>query len=70
MDRVAKMARVAKTARMAKLDRVAEINTGHKGLKVQTGLFGQFGHIDPNYQNGSKVQNAQKGENGHNSQKV
>ena len=48
MDRVAKMARVAKTARMAKLDRVAEINTGHKGLKFQNGLFGQFGHIDPN----------------------
>ena len=60
----------SKTTRMTKLDRVAEINTGHKGLKVQTGLFGQFGHIDPNYQNGSKVQNAQKGENGHNSQKV
>ena len=53
--------RRAKTYRRSKLDRVAEISTGHNGLKVQNGLNGQFGQIDPNYPKGSKVQNTRNG---------
>ena len=61
MPIMGKMDKKSKTARVTKLAKVAEKTNGHNGFKVQNGLDGQFGHIDPNYQKRSKVQNAQSG---------